>query len=78
MVVGCLSDIIPHRTMAAGLSVEAQLRTLLMAGLAPLIGLLADLWGIGVALITGALAAAAIFPLLQVRDEKSSPEKVLR
>jgi len=78
MIVGCLSDMISHRTMATGLSVEAQLRTLLMAGLAPLIGLLADLLGIGVALITVALAAAAIFPLLQVRDEKPTPEEILR
>lgn len=78
MIIGCLSDIISHRTMATGLSVEARLRTLLMAGLAPLIGLLADLLGIGVALITFALAAAAIFPLLQVRDEKPTPEEILR
>ena len=56
--------------MATGLSVEAQLRTLLMAVVASLIGLLADLSGIGVALITVALVTAAIFPLHKVREEK--------
>jgi len=67
MIVGYLSDLIPQRTMATGLSVESQLRTLLMAGIAPVIGLLADWGGVGMALVLVALGAALIFPLLRIR-----------
>jgi len=68
MMVGYLSELIPHRTMAAGLSAEAQLRTLLMAGIAPLIGFLADQLGVGVALTVIALIAGVASPLLQVHS----------
>ena len=47
ILVGYLSALIPSRTMATGLSVESQLRTLLTAALAPLVGFLADRIGVG-------------------------------
>ena len=49
-----------------------------VAGLAPLIGFLADRWGIGAALMTVALAAVVIFPVLRVRGVRSKPEEVTR
>lgn len=67
LVVGYLACLIPDRTMATGLSIEAQLRTLLVAGLAPLLGHLADRWGLGPAIVTAALLLAVASPLLLMR-----------
>ncbi|AKI97340.1 MFS transporter [Kosmotoga pacifica] len=50
MNVAYISDTIAHTTMASGLSAESQLKTLLAATLAPVIGLLADRFGVGAAL----------------------------
>jgi MFS family permease len=71
IMVGYLAGIIPHHTMATGLSVETQLRTLLVAGLAPLAGLLADSIGIGEALVVIAVAAALGSIALRLRDNKA-------
>jgi hypothetical protein len=68
-MVGYLSDLIPHRTMATGLSVESQLRTLLTAGIAPLVGFLADRIGVGEALTIIAVVAVAALALLRVQSE---------
>ena len=67
LLVGYLSNLIPRRTMATGLSVESQLRTLLTAVLAPLIGAIADRLGIGEALLLVALLAAILFPVTRIR-----------
>ena len=54
--VGYISDVIPSRVMATGLSVESQATTLLVAVLAPIIGYMADIWGVGMALaVTGGI-----------------------
>jgi len=50
MNVAYISDQIDSRVMASGLSVEAQFSTILTAIFAPLLGLLADNFGIGAAL----------------------------
>ena len=42
--------------MASGLSAESQIKTILMAILAPALGFLADRFGIGPALISGGAA----------------------
>jgi MFS family permease len=75
IVVGYLADLISHRTMATGLSVESQLRTLLMAAFAPLLGFLADRLGVGVAVMILALGAAAFFPLIRAREDPRSSGK---
>ncbi len=51
-----LSEKISHRAMASGLSAESQIKTILMAILAPALGFLADRFGIGHALISGGAA----------------------
>ena len=74
LLVGYLSDLIPRQSMATGLSVESQLRTLTTAVLAPLVGLIADRIGIGFSLIAVASLAALLLPLTiigQRRDETS-------
>jgi hypothetical protein len=45
--VGLISDQIDSKVMASGLSAEAQLTTLLVALFAPLLGFLADTFGVG-------------------------------
>jgi len=66
MMVGYLSDVIPQRMMASGLSVESQLKTLILAGLAPLVGYLADAVGVGFALAIVAAGAQLLWFLLRV------------
>jgi len=66
LLVGYLADLIPRQTMATGLSVESQLRTLITAALAPLIGLMADRLGIGVSITVIALLAALLLPLTTI------------
>jgi MFS family permease len=68
MIVGYVSERIDHRMMATGLSVETQLRTVLTAIFAPLLGLLADRLSVGAAvLILGGLALVA-YPIARVRE----------
>lgn len=73
VMVGYLSDVIPQRVMASGLSVESQLKTLLMAALAPAVGRMADLLGVGPALMTVATGVLALYPLLRVSTTEGHP-----
>ncbi len=50
MMVSYISDRIASRVMASGLSVESEASTLMMAVFAPILGALADRFGVGVAL----------------------------
>ncbi len=50
MNVSIISDMISHKTMASGLSVESQVTTTTMALSAPILGALADRFGVGLAL----------------------------
>ncbi|HDL86250.1 MAG TPA: MFS transporter [Candidatus Acetothermia bacterium] len=68
LLVGYLADLIPRQMMATGLSVESQLRTLLIAALAPMIGLMADRLGIGAAITIIALMGALAFPLVRIHE----------
>ena len=72
MMVGYLADVIPQRMMASGLSVESQLKTIALAGLAPLVGFLADAVGVGYALAIVAAGAQFLWIFLRV----TSPGKV--
>jgi MFS family permease len=73
MMVGYLSDVIPQQVMASGLSVESQLKTVVLAVLAPGVGHLADALGVGPALMFVAGGTLFLFPFLRV----SSREKEL-
>ena len=57
--VSYVSETISHKTMASGLSVESQLKTLISAGLAPVIGFFADRFGVG-----GSLSLVGLMMLL--------------
>jgi len=67
--VGYLSEVIDHRLMASGLSVESQLKTVVLAVLAPVVGLLADRLGVGPALMAVAGLGLALAPALRVGRE---------
>jgi MFS family permease len=64
--VAFISDQIENRVMASGLSVESQLVTLLMAVIAPILGALADLIGVGGALAILGLAMSVLAVLARV------------
>ena len=68
MNVSFISDQIEHRVMASGLSVEAQFSTILVAVFAPIIGLLADNFGIGLALTTFGAGMLLIYTFVRVKD----------
>ena len=68
LMVGYLAEVIDPRLMASGLSVESQLKTIVLAALAPLLGLLADRLGVGPALMTVAALGLALAPFLGVRE----------
>jgi hypothetical protein len=67
MTVALVSDQISHRVMAAGLSAESQLTTLLAAALAPLLGGLADRLGVGSALALVGVLMVGLSLVLRVR-----------
>ncbi|NOX45302.1 MAG: MFS transporter [Caldiserica bacterium] len=73
MMVGYLSDVIPQRVMASGLSVESQLKTLVLAMLAPAVGRLADALGVGPALMLVAGGALSLSPFLRVAASHGAP-----
>ncbi len=64
--VAYISDNIPHRTMASGLSVESQIKMTVVAIAAPIIGFMADSIGIGPALSVTAFFFISLFLLVRV------------
>jgi len=68
LIIGYLADRMEHSSMASGLSVEAQLRTLIMAVMAPLLGWLADVIGVGASISAVSLCILLVVPLLVVRE----------
>lgn len=64
MTVSFVSDLIESKIMATGLSVESQIKTLSIAVLSPIIGLLLDNFSIGLSfMIFSVLALLSYFPL---------------
>ncbi len=70
--VAFISEIIPSRVMASGLSAESQLKTIIIAVFSPLMGLMADKFGIGIALIILTSLTLLLFPLIKVIKKRSS------
>ncbi len=69
--ISYISDKIDHRTMASGLSVESQLKTLLMAIFAPLIGFMADKLGVGSAITIAGAAMLGLFAFVKLNPPKT-------
>ncbi len=68
MTVAFISDQISHHVMASGLSVETQFTTILVAIFAPVLGALADAFGIGIALAILGAGTAVFYILVRVQE----------
>jgi MFS family permease len=75
IIIGLLSSRIPASAMASGLSVESQAKTLLVAVLAPGMGLLMDTLGIGRTFIIFAVFLALIYPIVRLKEEIGTEKK---
>ncbi len=69
MDVAYISDQIDSKIMASGLSAEAQLTTILTALFAPLLGYLADSFGVGIALTVLGIGVSALYIFAKVDEE---------
>ncbi|KAA3659478.1 MAG: MFS transporter [Chloroflexi bacterium] len=67
MNVAFISDQISHKVMASGLSVEAQFTTILVAVLAPILGVLADTFGVGIALTVLGAGTFLLYSFVKVK-----------
>jgi MFS family permease len=72
ITLGFVSENIKGTVMATGLSVESQLKTLMVAVLAPVFGAMADSLGLGWALCILAVLPLAVYPVVRLsgREEK--------
>jgi len=75
MTVGYLGEVVKGKTMATGLSLESQLKTIIVALLSPAFGLLTDRWGLGSALTALAIVSLIIYPFLRVGDTEPRAAK---
>jgi MFS family permease len=75
MNVAFISDQISQTVMASGLSVETQFTTILVAIFAPILGALADYFGIGLALAVLGLGTMFLYAFVRV-ESKNAGEPV--
>ena len=71
MGVAYVSDIINQNILATILSAQSQVKTLIAAICAPILGLLADKFGIGIGLIIISSLLLIISPLIIIKENKS-------
>jgi MFS family permease len=71
LTVGYVSEQISTEVMASGLSGESQVKTILVALFAPLVGFLADYLGIGFALALMGLLLLLLYPVVRIRVARS-------
>ena len=64
--IGFISENIPSKIMASGLSAESQIKTFFAAVLAPLVGFMADKIGIGIALLILSGLTIVMFPIFKI------------
>ena len=69
-MTGILSEKIPHRAMAAGLSVESQGKTLFTAAVAPLAGFFVDNYGLGSAMLILAFLLIVVYPFFKFKTDQ--------
>ncbi len=69
--IGYISELISNRVMATGLSGESQLKTIMVALLAPVMGSIADALGIGPALFIMGFLLLIFFPLLKIKSREN-------
>lgn len=67
VMTGTLSGKIPHETMATGLSVESQGKTLFTAVIAPVAGFFVDTLGLGPAMMILAFLLIVVYPFVKFK-----------
>ena len=67
MNVTILSDNVPSKAMATGISIESQCKTITVAILSPLIGYFADHFGIGIAVFSGGIILLILYPISKIK-----------
>jgi hypothetical protein len=72
MNVGYISENISSNIMATGLSVESQLKTITIAVFSPIMGFLADTFGIGLALIILSSFILVFYPIVKVHPVRGA------
>jgi len=72
MNVAYISDQISQRVMASGLSVEAQFTTILVAIFTPILGALADAFGVGLALTILGAGTLLLYSIVRVQEQSLS------
>ena len=75
MSVAFLSDQINQNVMASGLSVETQFTTIFAAIIAPILGGLADKFGVGLALAVLGICFTLVFFFIRVEDKAKITEQ---
>ncbi len=70
MNVAYISDKISHKAMASGLSVESQIKTIVVAVISPVIGFFADRNGVGISLIIISLLFLFTLPFVIIKEKK--------
>ncbi len=70
MNVANISDQISQRVMASGLSIEAQFTTIFVAIFAPILGALADAFGVGLALTILGAGTLLVYPFVRVQVQR--------
>ena len=70
MNVAYISDKISHKTMASGLSVESQIKTIVVAIISPVIGFFADRNGVGISLIIISFLFLFTLPFVIIKEKK--------
>jgi len=68
LCVTYISDKVPHRIMASGLSAESLIKMLIMTVLAPLCGYIADIAGIGTAIAAAGVLMGLLYLPLRLRE----------
>ncbi len=75
--VAFISDQISHKVMASGLSIEAQFTTLLVVIFAPILGYIADHFGVGIALAGFGAGSLLLYLFVRVQDTPANENGLL-
>jgi MFS family permease len=67
IMVTYISEKIPEKILATGLSVESQLKTLIIVILSPIIGFLIDTFSLSIGIIICGLIILILYPLIKLR-----------
>lgn len=70
-----ITDSVDHEILATALSAEGQVSTFITALLAPLLGVLADHFGVGIALVVLSAGLVLFFPLYYARERAAKEVK---